>query len=326
MPRRRHRDRRRGRRSSPSSSPSASSSPTSTCSTSPRRSATTRSMSSSLPTCWSTYAIPQRVLTACLRHLRPEGEVLLSIPNVATPTCGSRCSGATSSTSGAASSTRRTCASSPARPLRRSSPIAARGPPLGPDEASVRRDRDRVGPAARRGLLDWVAAQPDADTYQFVLRAAGAAGSHLRSSATRVHQLLAASHRRASSCAVELERLDGRVKASAGRARRGTPGDGRRSAVALTAAEDVPSASAAQTSRSGVGRARAAGRRGEGGRGAPTSATSSGRRSTRLPACRRSSWRYAARRASASASVLAPFGTTRRVARAWRRAKSPADG
>lgn len=125
---------------------------------------------------------PQRLLTACLGHLRPDGEVLLSIPNIAHADvrlsllrgdfdyqwCGIL------DETHLRFFTRRSLATF----------LADCGlAPLTWDRTQRAVGETEIWwrPVDDEELLAWVAAQPDADTYQFIVRAVAAPdGSHLR--------------------------------------------------------------------------------------------------------------------------------------------------
>jgi 2-polyprenyl-3-methyl-5-hydroxy-6-metoxy-1,4-benzoquinol methylase len=136
---------------------------------------------------------PRRALMACVRHLRPGGEVLISIPNVAHADvrfallrgdfnyqwCGIL------DETHMRFFTRRTFEEF----LTSSGLVALQWDrtqrPIGQTEIEWRPVDER--------LLDEVADQPDADTYQFVVRAAAAAeGSHVRELGDRLDGLRAA--------------------------------------------------------------------------------------------------------------------------------------
>jgi 2-polyprenyl-3-methyl-5-hydroxy-6-metoxy-1,4-benzoquinol methylase len=134
---------------------------------------------------------PRRVMMACIEHLRPEGQVVLSIPNIAHGDArlallrgdfDYQPYGLFDETH-MRFFTRRTLTSF----LEDCGLVALEWSrtqrPLGETEIDWR-------PPQVDALLEWVAGQPDADTYQFVIRAAAAPeGSHLRELNSRLQQL-----------------------------------------------------------------------------------------------------------------------------------------
>ena len=125
---------------------------------------------------------PRRVLTACVEHLRPEGEVLLSIPNIAHADVRLALL--------RGNFDYQWCGLLDETHLRfftrRSLTTFLHDCGLAPltwdrTQRAVGETEIEWVPIEDEGLVEWVAGQPDADTYQFIVRAAVARdGSHLR--------------------------------------------------------------------------------------------------------------------------------------------------